>query len=1057
MKRILLLCLTAVLVLVNIELRAQERTVSGRVTSIEDGSPLPGVNVVLKGTTNGTATDVDGRYSISVPAEGGTLVFSFIGLTSQEAEIGTRSTVDLQMAQDVQQLSEVVVTALGVEKSEKSLTYAVQDVKGDALTQARETNIVNALSGQIAGVQITNSSGAPGASSRIVLRGASTISGSNSPLFVVDGIPIDNTNYGNAGSGGGSDMPNGASVINPDDVESISVLKGPVAAALYGNRGANGVILITTKSGKGQKGFGVSVNHSTMFDTPFRLPDFQNSYGQGSDNTYFEYVDGQNGFGDGVDESWGPPLDVGLMFAQWPDYGKGTVSPWVSRPNNIRNFFNTGRTMSNNVAFSGGDGVNNSFRLSVTDMRQEGIIPTTNLERTTINGSATMLFNNKLEASLNGSFITSHSDNLVTVGYNSENPIQQFLWSGRNVDFEGLKNYKNLPLAPEGTAAAGTPLNWNNIFQNNPYWALDNNKHVYDQDRLIGNFKLSYKFNDWLSAYIRSGVDSWSSKNADRAAIGTNEYLDGFYQEITRRFTEVNHFAYLTANKTFNDFGVTFSVGGNLMSQTYTNQVGELPALQLPGVYTLSNLKSGYTAVNTNRLDREKINSVLFNGQLAFKDYLFLDFSGRNDWWSVLPLNANSYFYPAVSLSAVVSDMLQLNSDALSFLKLRAGWSQVGSAGGLAPYSIQQTYAFRADPWGDTPLLNNPATLNNPNLKPETVTGLEFGLGAKFLGNKINLDVTYFDQTSRDLIVQLEVSPSSGYEAAWQNVGEIRNRGIEVQLGGNEIVRIGDFTAGLRFNFAKFNNEVIKVNNIDGDEGAIVLGGQWNVDLQVREGHPYGVLFGPGLLRDAEGNVVHQNGLPAADPTYKILGDIQPDWTGGVGLDLNFKGLMLNALVDAKMGGDVYSMTTTWGRTAGVLEETLLGRENGLVGDGVMQAGTDEAGNPIYVPNNVVVSAEAYNHTAYSQNIAEPSVFDASYVKLRQVMLTYRLPNSVMGKLPFRDVTFGIVGRNLSLLYSKVPHVDPETAFSSNDKDQGLEFGQIPSTRSIGFNINFKL
>lgn len=1056
MRRIILLCLTAVFMLASGVAWAQERTVTGRVTSAEDGSALPGVNVVVKGTTNGTVTDVNGNYTINAPSDG-VLVFTFIGLQSREEAVGTRSSVDIQMAQNVQQLTEIVVTALGVEREEKSLTYAVQDVSGDALTQARETNVVNSLQGQVAGIQITNSSGAPGSSSRVVLRGASTISGSNSPLFVVDGVPIDNTNYGDAFESGGSDMPNGAADINPDDVATISVLKGPVAAALYGNRGANGVILITTKSGKGSKGFGVSVNHSTTFDTPLRLPDYQNSYGQGSSNTYFEYVDGQNGFGDGVDESWGPPLDRGLEFIQFMDYEDRTPSPWVSHPDNIKDFYNVGKTINNNIAISGGDGANNSFRLSVSDMRQDGIIPTSTMDRTTITGSAKVLLNEKLDASLSGSYITSHSDNLITVGYTDENPVQQFLWSGRNVDFNALKNYKKLPLAPAGTAAAGTPLNWNNQFQNNPFWVLDNNKHVYDKDRIIGNVRLGYKFNDWLSAYVRSGVDTWSSKNADRAAVGTNSFLDGFYQEITRRFTEVNHFFLASFAKKYNDIGVNFNAGGNIMEQTYTNQVSELPALQLPGVYNLSNLKSGYTAVNTNRLEREKINSVLFNGQLSYKDYLFLDFSGRNDWWSILPKDNNSYFYPAASVSAVLTDIFEINSDALTFLKLRAGWSQVGSAGGLKPYSIQQTYSFRTDAWGDVPLLYNPETLNNPNLKPETVTGIEVGLAAKFLRNRVSLDVTYFDQTSKDLIVEVEVSPASGYEFAWDNVGEIRNKGIEIQLGA-DLVKTSDLTVGVNVNFAKFNNEVVSVNNIDGDEGAIVLGGQWNVNLQAREGHPFGVLFGPGFARDDAGNIIHENGLPVvAQDEYKVLGDIQPDWTGGVSLNVGYKGFSFNTLVDGKMGGDLYSMTTTWGRTAGVLEETLKGRENGIVGNGVMQIGTNEGGDPIYGPNTVAVTAEAYNHTAYSQNVAESSIFDASYVKLRQIMLTYKIPNKVFGRLPFKDVSIGFVARNVALLYSKIPHVDPESAFSSEDKDQGLEFGQLPSTRSLGFNINFKL
>lgn len=1028
---------------------------TGRVTSAEDGTGLPGVNVVLKGTTNGTVTDATGAYTLKVTGDGGILVFTFIGLITQEAEIGSRSSVDISMESDTKQLSEVVVTALGVERQEKSLTYAVQNVDGDAMSKARETNVVNSLQGQVAGVQINNSSGNPNSSSRIVLRGASSITGSNQPLFVVDGVPIDNRNLGDATESGGTDMPNGAADINPDDVESISVLKGPVAAALYGNRGANGVILVTTKKGKGQKGLGVSVNHSTAFMTPLRLPDYQNSYGQGSNYTYFEYVDGQNGEGDGVDETWGPPVDKGLNFAQWPDYGKGTVSPWVSRPDNIRDIYRTGRSISNNIAITGGDG-KNGFRVSVTDNRTNSIIPTQDLNRTTVNGSGNITIADRLDASFSGSYINTRSDNMGGGGYDDQNPIQQTLWSGRNVDFNALKNYNSLPLAPEGTAAHGTPLNWNNQFQNNLFWVLDNNQHKYDKDRIIGSASLSYKIADWLSVSARTGIDNWSSRNADRSAVGTNSFLDGFYQEIARRFTEVNHFFLATANKDFNDFNVTLSLGGNIMDQRYTLQVGELPALQLPGVYNLSNLKSGFTAVNTNRFERQKINSLLGNGQISYKDYLFLDFSGRNDWWSILPLDNNSYFYPAASVSAILSDIFEINSTTLSYLKVRGGWSRVGSAGGLKPYKIQQNFSFRADPWGDTPLLYNPELLNNPNLKPETVTGIELGLAAKFFENRVSLDVTYYDQTSEDLIVEVEVSPASGYEKALDNVGEIRNKGIEIQLGA-QIVKTEDFTAGVKVNFAKNNNEVIKVNNISGDEGAIVLGGQWNTDLQAREGHPYGVLFGPAFKRDNSGNVVHQNGLPVIDSEYKILGDIQPDFTGGVTVDLGYKNFSFNTIVDMKKGGDLYSMTTTWGRTAGVLKETLIGREGGIVGNGVMQTGTAENGDPIYARNNVVVSSETYNHIAYSQNVAESSVFDASYVKWRQVMLSYRVPNGVMGKLPFRDITIGFVARNLALLYSKIPHVDPESAFSSEDKNQGLEFGQIPSTRSIGFNINFKL
>lgn len=1045
-----------------------QRTVSGKITSAEDGASIPGVNVVLKGTTTGTTSDLDGNYRLSVPEEGGTLVFSFIGLEAQETEIGARSVIDIGMASDVTELTEVVVTAFGIERQEKSLTYAVQEMKGEDMTQARETNLVNSLSGKVAGVQITNSSGAPGSSSRIVLRGSSSISGSNEPLFVIDGVPIDNGSYGAgggsfgaAGSGGGANTPNGAADLNPDDIASISVLKGPVAAGLYGNRAANGVILITTKKGGDSKGFGVSVNSSTMFSTPLRIPDFQNSYGQGASDTYFEFVDGQNGFGDGVDESWGPPLDVGLNFVQWDDYnGDGTYdapSPWVSYPDNVRDFYETGVTLSNNVSFSGGD-MNNSFRLSLTNTNETGMVPNTNYIRNNINGSARVTLKEGLVASFNANYVKAHSDNLQQGGYAAENPVQQTIWSGRNVDLSALKDWKNLPLAPEGTAAAGTPLNWNTIYQNNPYWSQETNTIEYDKDRLFGNVQLNYTITDWLSAQVRTGIDTWSSRATARFAIGSNTYGDGFFTEIDRRFTEINHFGLITASKNFGDFSASLSVGGNSMEQVITRVTGEIQALQLPDLYTLSNLASGNTAILTNDYEEQRIHSVLATASFSFKDYAFLDVNVRNDWWSVLPVDNNSYLYPSASLSLVLTDMLGIYTSSMPYLKVRAGWSQVGSAGGLDPYDTQQTLSFRDESFGSTPRIFNPATLNNPNIKPETTTGYEFGVAAKFFDGKVSMDLTYYDQTSTDLIVLSQVTAASGYAFAWDNIGEMTNTGIEVQLG-TKIIDNQDLKLGLDFNFATFNNEVVHVDNLDGDDGAVVLldaentsAGQWNVDVQAREGYPMGVLFGPGYAKDDEGNIIHEGGVPVIDENYQVLGDIQPDWTGGVGLNLSYKNISLNGLVDVKMGGDIYSMTTTWGRYAGVLEESLIGREVGIVGTGVKQLG-----DGTYVTNDVVVSAETYNKAAFSNDVAESSVFDASYVKFRQMTVNYQLPDRWFGKTPFRDFNIAFVGRNLGILYSKVPHIDPESAFSNSDGDQGLEFGQLPTARSLGFNINFKL
>lgn len=1059
MKRILLLCLTAVLLLINIELRAQERTISGRVTSIEDGSPLPGVNVVLKGTTNGTATDVDGRYSISVPTGGGTLVFSFIGLTSQEVEIGTRSTVDLQMAQDVQQLSEVVVTAFGIEKQKKAVGYSVQDVKGEQLTLAREGNLVNSLAGRIAGVQITNASGSPGSSSRIVLRGASSLTGNNQPLFVVDGIPINNTNFATNPSGstvgfgatdglGGADRPNGAAEISPDDIASISVLKGPNAAALYGSRASNGVILITTKSGRGTKGIGVSVNSSATFERPLRLPDYQNSYGGGYDENYYNWFNGTTDSG-GEDESWGPPLDKGLEFMQWNSFD-GKPLPWVSRPDNVKNFFETGKTFNNNVALSGGN-EKADFRLSISKFNQTGMIPNTELNRNTFSLNSSAKLTDKFRASTSVSYIKSQSDNLPGGGYDNNNPMQQFTWFQRNVDIAALKDFNNLPLAPAGTSAAGTPANWNTNFNNNPYWVLYNNTQGFDKDRIIGNVKLSYDFTDWLSLSVRTGTDYFTELNQIKRAKGSNDFPNGTYIEIDRTWYETNSDFLLSANRKVNeDLNLSLSVGGNFMRQVFSENAMEAPELEIPGVYTLSNSRVALQASNYD--EQKEIHSVYGNLEVGFRDYLFLTVTGRNDWSSTLPLDNNSYFYPSVSLSADVTSILGLESQTLSFLKVRGGWAQVGND--TQPYRLQNVFAT-FDPWNGsliTPTVSN--TLLNPALKPEMTKSTEFGIEMGLLGNRLNLEATYYDKVTSDILVPVSISGSTGFTSFQANAGEMRNKGIEIMLSGLAVQLDNGFTWNVSLNYARNRNEVVKL--APGLE-SLVLGSYWNAQVLATRGLPYGVIFGPDYQRSPDGRIIHEGGVPLRDNTSKVLGNVNPDWMGGISNTFSFKGFSLDVLVDAKIGGDVYSMTNAWGRYAGILKETLIGRETGIIGDGVMRAGTDENGNPIYVDNNVTVNAQRYSHAAFGNSIVAGSVFDASYVKLRQVSFGYSLPKSILGNGPFSKVTLSVIGRNLALLYSNVPHIDPETGFTNGNSVLGLEHAQLPSARSIGFNLNFTL
>ena len=1022
---------------------AQDRTVSGKVTSAEDGSAVPGVNVVVKGTTIGAVTDLDGNFKLSVPAEGETLIFSFIGFVAQEVEISTRSVIDIQLASDVQQLSEIVISALGVERETKALGYAMQTVDADDMVQARETNLINALHGKVAGVNITGSSGAVGASSRIVLRGPSSITGSNSPLFVIDGIPIDNSARGNAGSGGGTDYGNGAGEINPDDILSLTVLKGPNAAALYGSRASNGVILIKTKTGEGTTGIGVSVNHTTTFEEPLRLPDFQNSYGQGASDKTFEWIDGSAGDG-GVDESWGPPLDVGLEFVQWTSDGQ-FAEPWVSKPDNLKDFLETGVTNATNVSLTGGDDKGN-FRLSLGNLAQTGMMYNTDLSRRTLSLAAGYNLSDKLRAEFTTNYMNQKSDNRPVTGYNGQNPIQQFIWSGRNVDYAALKDYENLPISRAGNSAGIAPINWNTRFQNNPYWSGDNVINNQIKDRLYGNARFSYQITDYLSIMGRTGMDYWTEDRERIRAQGVDNNPNGYYQRQSFSRREINSDFLLRFNKTFGEFAVTANFGGNIRDERAYQVIGTAPELELPNVYNLSNVKSGVLVTTSNNTTRKKVNSLYGSAQIGWRNYLFLDLTARNDWSSTLPAENNSYFYPSVNVSAVISDIFEFQSDVLSFLKIRGGWAQVGSD--TRAYNLIQTVAFGTK-FGSILAPTVSGTLLNPALEPEITTSIEAGLDARFFNGRLNLDFTYYSTSTTDQIIPISISSASGYNQRSTNIGEMTNKGIELQIGGTIID--SDIKFDMYANFAQNTNEVVSLaEGLD----QLILGGQWNVDVQARPGQPYGTLFGPAFQRDPNGNIINVNGLPQIDSEFKSIGNITPDFTAGIGATLTWKGIRLDALVDGKFGGDLYSMTYSWGRYAGVLSETLLGREGGIVGPGVM---VDPAGDgTTYIPNNVVVPGKVYNQSAFSNSVAESSIFDATYVKLRHVTLGYTFDNSLFGNFPLKDLQVAVVGRNLALLYSKVPHVDPETAFSTANADLGQEFGQLPSARSIGFNVSFK-
>ena len=1018
---------------------AQQKTVSGTVSD-ENGLPLIGATVVISGTSSGTTTDFDGNYIINAN-EGDVLSFSYVGYKSKDATVGASNTINLALEPD-NTLDEVVVTALGIKREEKALGYSVQSLKGEAMTEARESNISNALSGKIAGVQVTGTSGSVGASSRIVLRGNSSITGNNEPLYVVDGVPIDNRSFGNAGSYGGVDLPNGAADINPDDIESVTVLKGPNAAALYGLRAGNGVIVITTKKGAAGKKFSVSLNSNVTFSNPLLLPSYQNSYGQGGDPSYFEYVNGASGgVGDGVDESWGPPLDIGLEFIQWnSQLNGGRPLQWVSYPNNVKDFLDTGLNTSHNVSLS-----NEKFRLSIGNSEEKGMVPNTEIKKATVGFNGSLELGKRLTASVSLNYFNIDSGNLPITGYDNENPFQQFIWSARQVNFEDLRDWRNFPLAPEGTAAAGTPLNWNHNFQNNPYWVLETNLNTYEKDRLVGNIDLNYEFTDWLAMNAKIGLDSFSLLETSRKAKGSNNAQNGSYYEIQRRFEELNATFLLSINKAISDdIGFSLSLGANNMIRKYHSTSGYLPGLELPNLYNLSNLKTGSTAELGSSINNQKISSVYGFGQFSYREMLFLDFTARNDWASILPVKNNSFFYPSVAGSVLLSKIFDLSAAKIDFLKIRGGWSEVGSTGALTEYNTRPSFGLANSGFGNQAFLPNEQY--NSNLIAEKVIGTEFGLDAKLFANRLRLAATYYDQLSEDLLVPIGVSTSTGTTNLWSNPATMSNKGIEIQLGGT-IIETENFSFDIDLNYAKNDNLVISLGDLD----SYVLGNQWGLSLEARPGLPYGALIGRDFSRTESGQVIYDNGIPVIDPTQKVLGNIAPDWTGGANFSVRYKNLSFAALVDAKVGGDVHSMTYSWGRYAGTLEETLIGRETGVVGNGVKSDG-----NGGYVPNDVTVSAKVFNQSAYSNDVESSAIFDASYIKLRQVTLGYTFPSSVIKKLPFESLKISLVGRNLALLYKKAPHIDPETGFSSANGNQGQEFGQYPSARTLGFNINLK-
>ncbi|MGB8490913.1 MAG: SusC/RagA family TonB-linked outer membrane protein [Bacteroidales bacterium] len=1066
---------------------AQTITISGTVvSSVEEEGALPGVSVSVKGTTTGITTDLNGKYTLTVPSDATTLIFSYIGMTTQEVQIAGRKVINITLVPEVKGLDEVVVTALGISREKKSLGYSVQQIGGNELNTARETNFVSSMSGKVSGVSVKQPN-TMGGSANIVIRGNASILGNNQALFVVDGIPVDNsiTNTETQKIGGGGyDYGNAAMDINPDDIESISVLKGAAASALYGSRAANGVVLVTTKKGVRNKGLGITLNSSIVMSKvdPATLPKYQKEYG----GAYGPYFSDESGYfilrdldGDGTQElvvptaddaSWGAKFDPSLMVVQWEALDPlasnyGVATPWVFPEHSIESLFKTGVKVTNNIAFDGGNDLG-TFRLSYTNMDEKGLLANSSIKRNTITFTGSYDLSKKLTIEANGSYINVKSVGRYGTGYDDQNPMQVFSqWFQTNVDIQHLlDNYKS--------PVDGTQRSWNYksvptasslprvFYANNPNWVRYENYNNDGRDRFYGYAKLSYRLTGWATIDGRIANDYYSEYQERRIAISScsaGNVPD--YTKYVRTFDEFNADAMFRFQKEFDNFSLNGLAGGSTRSNTVRSTLSSTEGgLLIPHYFALNNSAAPVFTEEAEVLQR--INSAYANFSVGYKRFFYLDLTSRYDVSSTLPKGNNSYFYPSVSTSYILSQLPGVKDlNFLSFLKLRLNYAEVGAD---APaYNTSPNY-ISGRPWGSMVLFSlqnnfyNPdlrPALYNPYLRPERTKSVEAGLEARFFRERLGFDVSIYRNNTFDQIIPIEVSRGSGYSAMYINAGEIRNTGIELSLNA-EPVRRKDFSWTVDLNWFRNRNKVV---SLGGGIDNILLFGAWDVSINARVGEAYGAIVGTNFVYNEGKQVVGTDGFYLKSPNEEVIGNINPDWNAGIKNAFRFKGFTLSGLIDIQKGGDIYSVSTKHGWSTGLYEETAGLNDKGKPKrDPVSQGGGILFRNTVYedgLPNTTYVECNEWA-TAYDYDRSPTAryIFDASYIKLREVALSYSLPGSVFSKTFIKSASVALVGRNMWIIKKNTYHFDPEAATSAGNQ-QGIEDGAYPTARTYGIDL----
>lgn len=1031
---------------------AQNRTITGTVTDSEDGKPLPGVTVRIKGTQAGTTTGADGKYALSVESGSTTIEFTYIGYLIQAKTITGSNSINVALVADSKALTEVVVTSFGVERSKQSLGYGTGQISAAELTTAKTSNITNALGAKVAGVRVSGAGGAFTGSS-VIIRGFTTFTGSNQPLYVIDGIPIDN------GGGGqnlqtGASSSNRASDINPEEIENISVLKGAAATVLYGSRAASGVILITTK--KGSRGAKNSITFTSSYNTGTvnRMPEYQNEYAQGNNGIYnpgsINSTAGglANGGGTGGTTSWGPRI-TGQTVTNF--FGQPEVL--TAYPDNVSDIFKSASNLQNNISFSGG-GDNSNFRISYGNLAETYVLDNNKLSRNNLSFNGSTKVTPKLTVGTSFTY-TNNNSKRTAQGNQLSNPLFRAYFTPRSYDLS------NIPFED----ANGNQL-WYGA-EDHPYWSIKYNKYDDDVNRVYGNFNARYDFTSWIHADVKVGTDFYNrrSKSFDEIGnrgggfTGSTGRLVGGILDAENGVRNLNTYATVNANKTYGDFNLSLTVGNELVQNYSYNSSTTAYQLSVPGY---NNLQNATTFFPSKGSTLTRLTGYFADFIVDYKNYLTLDLKARNDYSSTLTKANRSIFYPAAALSFQLTEAFpSIKSDYVNLIKLRANIGEVGK--GAPAYSTDTYYSKSGASDGFTTGIIFPYngltafTLNNgagqPDITPEFTREIEFGGEFGFFNNRLTIDGSYYSKKTRNVILSVPVSVTSGIGSVFRNAGKLSTKGVELLVSGVPL-KTKDFSWDLSVNFTKYKSIV---DELAPGVSVITLGGFTTPNVRLVAGEEYGSIYGTGYLRNADGQLIlTAAGLPQATADIKKIGNPNPNWTAGVQSTMNYKGLSLSVLLDKRYGGDQYSRNIADVQRNGVSIETAeLPRydANNVLLNNQMYTGVLANGQP----STTMISSQLFYGNTGKYVAAEGYIYDTSWFRIREASLSYTLPKALLNRSPFGAVELGVFGRNLYLHAPNYPHFDPEQNALGISNAQGLEFNSLPNTRTFGVNLRLTL